>query len=132
MPSSTATGADVFTHHHFDWSQTFAGVRFWVRTDDLVGREVAISVTGAVSDTHDQALVAARPWLMARLPAGLEWAQVTVRFDQLKPEGPGIPEATSEAGPVGVSELHFLVLDNGATGVWLDDVELLCAGVGCQ
>ena len=69
---------------------------------------------------------------MARLPAGLEWAQVTVRFDQLKPEGSGTPEATSEGGPVGVSELHFLALDNGASGVWLDDIELLCAGAGCQ
>jgi len=53
-----------------------------------------------------------------------------VRFDQLKPEGPGTPQATFEGG-LGISELHFLAPDNGASGVWLDDIELLCDGAGC-
>jgi hypothetical protein len=130
IPVMTATGADVFTHHHVDWSRTFAGVRFWVRADDPSGAEVAVAVTGTVSETHDQALVAGRPWLMARVPARPEWAQVMVRFDKLMPEGPGTPQVTTDGGPMGVSELHFLAPDNGASGVWLDDIELLC-GAGC-
>jgi len=66
---------------------------------------------------------------MTRLHAGPEWTQVTMRFETLKPEGPGTPQVTLEGG---ISVLHFLVLDGGAGGVWLDDIELLCGDAGCD
>jgi hypothetical protein len=126
--TSGAAGADVFMHHHIDWTQRFAGLRFWVRTDAPAGTEVAVAVTGKVTESHGVALAAGRPWLMARVPAGVEWAQVTVAFDTLAPEGPGAPQATFTDG---VGMLHFLLPDVGASGVWLDDVELLCNAPGC-
>jgi hypothetical protein len=123
-----ATGADVFTHQHFDWTRLFAGVRFWVRADAPAGVELAVALTDYVSETHGEALAAGRPWLMARVPAGPEWTQATLRFDTLLPEGPGTPEV-SFGGGIGV--LHFLAPDDGASGFWLDDIELLCLDAGC-
>lgn len=124
-----ATGADVFTHHHFDWTQMFSGVRFWVRGDAPGGAELAVAVTGSVSETHGEALAAGRPWLLAAVPVGPEWTQATVGFGTLLPEGPGTPQGTFGAG---VSVLHFLVKDGGAGGVWLDDIELLCVSADCN
>jgi hypothetical protein len=129
-PAPTAMDADVFTHHHFDWTRMFAGMRFWVRADDPAGAELALAVTSTISETHVEALAAGSPWLMARLHAGPDWAQVTVRFDTLVPEGPGTPQATF-GGLAGISALHFLAPSDGGSGVWLDDIELLCAGTGC-
>jgi Carbohydrate binding domain (family 11) len=130
LPGPTATGADIFMHHHVDWTQMFSGVRFWVRADEPVGGAAAVAVTSLVSETHGEALAAGRPWLMARLPAGPVWTQVTVLFDTLLPEGPGTPQETF-GGADRVSELHFLAPDASPSGIWLDDIELLCGGAGC-
>ena len=131
VPAPMAMGVDVFTHEHFDWTTFFAGLRFWVRFDSPAVAELAVAVTPGVPETHDAALAAGRPWLVARLSAGPEWAQVTVRFDTLRPEGPGIPQATQAGNFPGVSVLHFLTLDDHPSGFWLDDVELLCTQAGC-
>jgi len=58
---TAATAADVFTHHHFDWTQMFDGVRFWVRTDALAGADMAVAVNARVSETHGEALAAGTP-----------------------------------------------------------------------
>lgn len=121
-------GADMNVHHHFDWSRPFSAVRFWARSGTAGPAEVIVALTEISPPAgYFPALRAGRPWLARRVSVGPEWREHVVELDLLAPEGPGTPTPVfGPAGQGGGTELHFIVPEDRAYDLWLDDVYLRC------
>ena len=83
------------------------------------------------SESYFAGLRAGRPWQAVRVRLTPQWQQITVRFDQLAPEGPGQAVPLVGGAANAGSELHFVVPESRAYDVWIDDIELGCRPGGC-
>jgi hypothetical protein len=131
-------GADVGFHQHFAmWApaaeglgEPYVGIRFWAKRGENGPDTLLVAITGLAQERSDYVtdLEAGRPWLIAGFVLTTTWRRHFALFRDFRAGGDGEPAPASDAGG---QVLHFIVPKGEPIDVWLDDIELACAGESC-